>query len=419
MTTISSNININKKQSSTKSKKYKCVFCSNTFSQSSGLSHHKKVCKGIVDACLLKEQLEKVKETSDKEKLELITENDQSKQKVLELANKLQVASRLLSGCGQVALINDINNSNQISKHVCNFCNNTFKTSSNLSNHIKICGKKTELEKRIEELTKENESLLEEKQTWLEDKKLLHKDKDAFANLATVNGNIANTSLSTLKYLMTYHKDTPVLKSLEDFTSISDKYEDDTELVYALISEYRNDTLAAKLSDHLVLEYKKKDPSKQSLWSCDVGRLTYVIRNAVSDSRVVWSTDKNGILVTEIVIKPILNYVKPILRKFNSDCSNEIINNPKLSNSKMTEISEYQKLTIQIIMLIENKTLERDIIRHMAPHFYWNKNYVVKQQPTIEFEEDKQEIKQKKIKTSKPPKKDKIFVKPKKTVKNK
>jgi hypothetical protein len=421
MTSIVSNNNINKKQSSPKSKKYVCAFCSNTFSQSSGLSHHKKVCKGIIDACLLKDQLEKEKQDHEKEKhekLKFITENEQLKQKVIELTNKI-------NNNPITTLQQPYNNLAENKKRfICTYCNSeNFSYQQSLSKHMKICSKKLSLEKKIEELIKEKEFLLEDKkllrtvnENLNEDKKLLHKDKDIFANLATINGDIANTSVSAMKYLMTYYKDTPALKSIDNFNSMTDKYEDDTKLVYALISEYRNETLAAKLSDHLVLEYKKEKSSEQSLWSCDVGRLTYVIRNAVTDGRIVWLTDKNGIQVTKIVIKPILNFIKPILKKFNLDCSNEIINNPKLSNNKMIEMSEYQKFSIQIVMLIENKTLERDIIKHMAPQFYWNKNLFTKQS-VIEFIEDdvdKQIKKQKninhvKVKTSKPLKKDKVF----------
>jgi hypothetical protein len=439
MTTIASNNIINKKQSSTKSKKYECVFCNNTFSQASGLSHHKKVCKGIIDATLLKEQFEEVTKELEKvkeDKLGLITENEQLKQKVIELTTQIRVTLELPQSYPNVTT----NKNDNKHRHICAFCNSELASAPGLSRHTQSCSKKAELEKRIEELNKDKEILIKEKEFLLEEKKLLnvfnenlskdkeylhkdkenlskdkeliHKDKDIFANLATINSDIANTSVSAMKYLMTYHKDTPPLKAINNFTCITDEYEDNTKLVYALISEYRNDTLAAKLSNHLVLEYKKEDPSKQSLWSSDVGRLTYVIRNAVTDGRVIWSTDKNGIQVTEIVIKPILNFMKPILQKFNLDCSNEILNNTKLKNSKMIEMSEYQKLAIQIIVLIDNKSLERDIIKHMAPQFYWNKNSFTKQ-PTIEYTEDKQiEIKQK-IKTSKSSIKDKIFIKPK------
>jgi hypothetical protein len=410
-----------------------CTFCNNEFAAASGLSKHMQSCgkkveleKRIED---LTKEHEKVKESYNKEKFGLITENEHLKQKVKELTTQNEIDSKLTQSLPKVDTIIDDNKN----IYICTFCNNNkFSSSSSLSRHIQSCGKKVEFEKRIDELTKEkefllvekkllnvfNESLNKDKECLNKDKENLTKDKDVFANLATINSDIANTSVSAMKYLMTYHKETPPLKSIEDFTGMTDKYEDDTKLVYALISEYRNDTLAAKLANHLVLEYKKEDPSKQSIWSSDVGRLTYVIRNAVSDGRVIWSTDKNGIQVTTIVIKPILNYVKPILQKFNIDRSNEILNNPRLSNSKMIEISEYQKLAVQIIALIDNKTLERDIIKHIAPQFYWNKNSFTKQ-PTIEYIEDKQiVVKPKKInhvktRTSKPPTKDKVFVKPK------
>jgi hypothetical protein len=434
-----------------------CMFCNVTFTLACSLSKHKKRCKekqNLLDELdKVKNDSEKVKQYSENEKIKLIIENEQLKQKVIELTTQIKVDSKLTQSLPKV----DIDKNDNKKGYICTFCNNDkFLSASSVSRHMQSCGKKAILEKQIEELTKENERkiekltkeneiLIKEKEFWLEEKELLledrkllnkdkdnltkdkdnltkdkdliHKDKDIFSNLATINSDIANTSVSAMKYLMTYYKDTPPLKSIDNFTSISNKYEDDTKLVYALISEYRNNTLAAKLSNHLVLEYKKEDPSKQSVWSCDVGRLTYVIRNAVSDGRVIWSTDKNGIQVTEIVIKPILNFIRPILKKFNTDCSNEIVSNSNLSSNKLIEIGEYQKLTIQIIILIDNKTLEKDIIKYMAPQFYWNKNYVNKQ-PTIELIENKQieykKIKkQKETKTSKPPQKDKIFVKPK------
>ena len=43
----------------------------------------------------------------------------------------------------------------------------------------------------------------------------------------------------------------------------------------------------------------------------------------------------------------------------------------------MTELIEYQKLANYIIVNIDNKNLENDIIKYIAPKLFWNKNSIL------------------------------------------
>jgi len=128
--------------------KISCVHCNKKFANNSGLSRHKQICKK-------KPVVYQITEKEKKDMQAVIDKNIQLEYKVLELTQKNQ----LLETAEKNRLHAKQNLINLNGRQLCQFCNNTFASMNSLANHIKLCGKKSEMDKQILELNKKVETL--------------------------------------------------------------------------------------------------------------------------------------------------------------------------------------------------------------------------------------------------------------------
>ena len=140
----------------------------------------------------------------------------------------------------------------------------------------------------------------------------------------------------------------------------------------------------------------------------------YIISEVVAKDKTTWVTDKKGIKVGEKVIRPALTYIKPLLQNFVIESGKKMTTYYN-NESKLRELIEYQKLSNHIIAIIDNKALEKDIIKYLAPLLYWNKNSLVEEDQVkqIEYIDNENNFGPK---NSKPPKDIKVFERPKKEI---
>lgn len=228
---------------------------------------------------------------------------------------------------------------------------------------------KISLEEKLQELQKENKqltnktirlekknALAEQKAKYLEDTnaKLVHEntefkqqvdklsgqylqqvDKLSGQYFRTVNdefkakneqivgaGNIiGNQSRSQLKLLQKYASDAPVLKYELSDTAIKEQIQeqiqgaDKDNIGMVLIDHFTEGDLHAILGDLLVSYYQEDNVKMQSLWSTDVARLTYLVKDFTKKGSI-WTQDKKGNKVKEAIIKPLLLKVRTIVDKF-------------------------------------------------------------------------------------------------------
>ena len=344
----------------------KCLACNKTFASSSSLSTHKKRCKG---ANCKHGELKSSKNTDFNENL---TGN----------TPKTSVTSSFSSKPSKLTQSYPIVNPN-----ICNFCSrDNFSSIQSLSRHMKSCGLKVKMEQenallkqKVELLEKEKEEWKRDKEHLYKDKEAINKDKDIFANIAVTNTNTVNNSVSAMKYLMANFKNTPALEPIKDLSSLKVEYLNDTSFILQLLYKYKHGLLTAFIGDYIVNIYKQvADLSKQAIWSSDVDRLTYIISEAVAKNKTTWITDKRGLIFGERIVRPALDYIKPLLITYIQECNREIMNNDT-SASRCTQILEYQKLASNVGVDIDNMMLEKDIVKYIAPKLYWNKNMLIEE----------------------------------------
>lgn len=272
-----------------------------------------------------------------------------------------------LNNCGEYN--NQENGMDEMNEYKCQFCEQTYSTVSNLSKHEKKCVNKI---LRIKELE-------------IELKYANQKIKDLEENH---NTNTTIYNLSIKKFIQQQYSDAPPLLKLDDYSLI--KYEGidedddnhllnqdiniDDEFISTLSFNYNNDCLHKYLGDFVIKYYKKNDPKQQSVWSSDVSRLTYVIKELLDNHQTIWNHDYKGVKTKNCIINPLLRYIKKIIDEYWIS---------HVDNFRNVDIEYLNKLFIifksmhEIKKEISNGKLSNAIIRYITPHFYMNKNNLV------------------------------------------
>nr|QKF94891.1 zinc finger C2H2-type protein [Fadolivirus 2] len=301
-------------------------------------------------------------------------------------------------------------NHTELNEDTCQFCKKTFSNSSSLARHRKACNKQQELIQKYEnmlkaqdielkelknkiniitesheaEISKLNELLKKEmrnKNTEIDAKiDLLKSREDLIATLRSENhnlrtllnnaGSVIQTSVSTLSYIVKNYTNAPALTPIPDLPKLH--YDmTDLEFVDQLILEHRHKTLTAYIGDMIAKVYKKEDPKQQSIWNSDTSRLTYIIREIMHNQNLDWRVDKKGLKTSKYLIEPVLDYIEECIVKYMKKTKAASRTD---STSQAVKIMNNFTDANQILQMIEDKVLEEDILKYLAPRLYIVKN---------------------------------------------
>lgn len=249
---------------------------------------------------------------------------------------------------------------------VCEYCGSEFSYRQGLHKHIKMnCKIKKTDGDEILELKEQNKKLLD---------------------LATSNAKVANKSMGVMSYALEHFKDAPKIELLEDdqFNKISKllmydemgKKKTKKSIEEVLLFHHKQNTLSKILGDLIVKVYKKSNPKKQSAWSSDVARLTFIVKDVIGNSkRSKWVIDKKGIHFTETIIGPLMNKIKNLLIKYNEKCgekvrniSKQLIMNYEEENKVRTLLALMQETNLALLTINLEK-IHTEILKYVAPHF--------------------------------------------------
>lgn len=245
-------------------------------------------------------------------------------------------------------------NSRRSDKIKCKYCSKTFKFKSSMYKHQKYrCRSKDIDNDRIKTL----------------EMQLTHA-----LSIADNNSKTVKKSVSTMNYITKHFNDAPPVKLLDgnkldgfiEYNGNTDK-----SIQQVMIHYFEKKKLHQLLGDLIIKEYKKEDPDIQSVWSSDVARLTFIVRQVVGDTKKnKWIVDKNGIDLTKLLIEPLVNKVIELLREYVVECHNYI----KTANNSIDDIEIMEKLKYMqkantVVMEIKLKILSTEILKYIAPHF--------------------------------------------------
>lgn len=291
--------------------------------------------------------------------------------------------------------------SNKKKVYKCTYCENNFSRLDSLNRHLKCCSEKKskhgllEMEYEKYKVEKENEikiKLLEEKLKSSEDKlksyenhieTLKHENKFQKQLIESAGGMIKK-SMNTMSYLLLNYNEAPQLMSLPDYSIISKNTD---ALIENLIHYHKKGKFDKYIGDFLVQQYKKDDPKLQAVWSSDIERLNYFVRELLnnplqdkndknleskekSKKSLSWLIDKKGIKVRRNIIDPLLDYIHDIGVKYLNEKNKEIDN---LETDQATKLISKMQEIGEINCQIKNKTISNNINKYIAPHFFLNR----------------------------------------------
>lgn len=264
----------------------------------------------------------------------------------------------------------------------CPYCENKYARSNNLTRHKQICPENPTFNKedKIKDLENEIYNLKGTLTHKDEIVKILKEENDKvqsdikyYKHLIHNAGSMVKTSISALSYVTKNYCNAPALEAMKDYSYLEyDENDSDFNLMETIIYEYNNQTLPQYLGDFIVTYYKKMDPQKQSIWNSDTSRLTYVIKEIIH-KKSDWLVDKKGIRTSKFIIDPLVAYIKNVIGNYLETTENidEYIHE---SAHKMKEILDKFRTAGEIMCDINNKVLQEQMLKYIAPYFYLNKN---------------------------------------------
>lgn len=252
-----------------------------------------------------------------------------------------------------------------VKRLTCDRCSFTTKYASSLSRHKKRCNGNqitsivSTLNNKIDKLEIENRYL----------KEINHKDSIVNSQLSVIKDIVMNNKTKSLPKLLNEHyKDNPHIERID--CSIFDEYiKPKSKLIEEMLSEFRHKTLGRMLSDFILTLYKKEDTSTQSVFSTDISRTNYIIKELFTESKSEWILDKKGVKTTSYIIDPLLNHIKKILVEFiNSyDFSTDVATIEKTTRKK--------REALDIISYIDDGKLEKDVNKRLCPQLKIDNNF--------------------------------------------
>lgn len=272
--------------------------------------------------------------------------------------------------------------------HLCKICGRSFSKAYNLNRHQKLDRCKGNPDKiknlegqfkifQLEHLLKFQEMETQHKvkeaelKAKLEAEEKANKEKSEYI-MSGQAGGIINYNMSARHFVEKNYPDAPALTCLNpDKMETLGEEEKGMELVDVLIYYYNERRLANYLGDFLVRHYKKKNPSDQSVWTSDTSRLTYIIKELMTNNKTIWNADKKGLKTKDFIVVPMLEHIKPHLVDYIKEKSEEAKDITVLAE----QVVWYDKISAayKIHTSIENNKLADEIIKYIAPHLYVDK----------------------------------------------
>lgn len=261
----------------------------------------------------------------------------------------------------------------------CAFCNNTYSNSSSLARHKKACGVKEEiikenaikvmlkekdititenkvttLEKEVESLQKQLERSEKEKEIYQKEKEAYQRQIEMFADL--LKEKTSPVCINNFTYISNTYPNAPPLKSPSSYKSMLEK---EGTLVEVVSRYYYDKKLVSFVGDFVIRYNKKDEPEDQSIWSSDISRLSYIIRESCAAKKDIWTFDKKGCQTTKITIEPTLQHIRHHLLEY---CQ-------KNGGTTEANITKHMIAAVGTIEMIDSGILAVEIIKYIAPEF--------------------------------------------------
>ena len=256
-------------------------------------------------------------------------------------------------------------------------CGKQYTNKSGLWKHKKVC--KIGSINHQEEIVDKQTIILEQQARLielLEQNKNITKKQKVITNINnnysinTTNNNNQKT-INVIAYVNQHFIDTKPIQQIKERDVLKILNFDEScghSLEDMIVFQHTKYLLDQFIGEFIVNVYKQKDPTKQQIWSSNVKKLTFIVRQILNKTEKVWLKDFNGVCVTQHVISPILEKIKKMMIKYGKKCHEEM-NNPNIHEDRFNKLCENQSTSLKVIYDINQKKLHHKILLYLAPHF--------------------------------------------------
>jgi len=236
--------------------------------------------------------------------------------------------------------------------YTCDYCKFTTSHRPNFYKHRNRCSER----KLNNELDKKNNELLTQENTHL--KQVIEMLRESLIN----GGNITSTNGNSItEVLYSKMKDNPALAiDYDDFYSI---IRPKSKLAKEILANFEHNTLHEFLSKFILKKVKKKNLYDQSIFASDTSRQTYYVKTRISDNLSEWKIDKCGIMVNELVIKPLIKIVESIIVDYDRSINTTDVTSPE----EVKNLLKMKDENYRFILFIEDGKLNSKINKYLCP----------------------------------------------------
>jgi hypothetical protein len=212
----------------------------------------------------------------------------------------------------------------------------------------------------------------------------------------------AAKSMRTLTYAIKHLTKAPPIKKLKkdeaikllEYTATDQKVCVETMMIKC----FENNNLS-KFLGKIVINECIKDKELQYVWTCDVSRLCFIVRQKLSETHEhEWITDKEGIKFRNFIIRPLLDEAATMISIYHNS-GKKIMNNKKnayyndeesnnsnssscdtntdkitkrnkfLNNTRFENLTTHLGHGLEVSCYLKSDEAEIDILEYIAPYF--------------------------------------------------
>ena len=273
-------------------------------------------------------------------------------------------------------------NNNKYEKNQCVYCNSIFSRGNSLTRHLKTCSVKKKLDEenelkdqlKLKDKEMENYKLLKEKEinNYKQKEEHYKKEIEYYRKLLENAGNILfQKSISTINFVSNSYNTAPKIEILEG-NKIKLLENNHNKLIELIMYNHNHKKLNKFIGNYIIKAYKKEDPEKQSLWNTDSSRLTFVIKELITNKSSKWKVDKKGVKTKKYLINPTLEYIKKMLENENISLIKKMEDTDR---NNLEEIIEKIRIIADINKNIKDGILSNEILKFISPHFYFDDKF--------------------------------------------
>ena len=273
--------------------------------------------------------------------------------------------------------------------YVCSKCNKTYEAKTSYYIHKKKCSTDLQPSENLEdsELKIQMISIQHElekerlKNEYKDGLILAEKEKVKFLQNLVKNSNkttqkalkITDKTISAIKYANQYFKNAPELTPINNFNMLDydlSNEDDKILLLEFLLYHYRKNSVHTIFGNHIVANYKKENITEQSMHTTDSSRLNYIIRISKNEKPVQWFSDKNGVIICDVIIEKLISHYVELLKWYHKKILDEMNQDPgRPQPDKQKKVENI----LNMLMDVDNGQLVKNTNKYIAPFFNLDK----------------------------------------------